>query len=171
MQFFEKNVWFQAKRFTGLLELIQCYKQTPFEKIFIFTIYQNYTFALRLFQDLLMCILILCLHSSLPTQYPTPQPILAPTLHPSPLSPCTQHPRRNRLPVAPFPASHRDPRPSPPRVTRRTSRRGRRCRLAIATGPTRCRRPLCFLRGVTSTTDRQRMGKKMPRRLTKILVS
>ena len=35
-----------TKRFTGLLELIQLYKQNPFENIFIFTIYQNYTLAL-----------------------------------------------------------------------------------------------------------------------------
>ena len=29
------------------LELIKLYKQNPFEKIFIFTIYQNYTLALK----------------------------------------------------------------------------------------------------------------------------
>ena len=43
---FSENWWFQTKRFTGLLELIQLYKQKPLEKIFIFTIYQNYTLAL-----------------------------------------------------------------------------------------------------------------------------
>ena len=36
-----------TKRFTGLLELIQLYnKQNPLQKIFICTIYQNYTLAL-----------------------------------------------------------------------------------------------------------------------------
>ena len=39
-------LWFQTKIFTGLLELIQLYKQDPLEKIFIFNIYQNYTLAL-----------------------------------------------------------------------------------------------------------------------------
>ena len=32
---------------TGLLELIQLYKQNPLEKFFIFTIYRNYTLALN----------------------------------------------------------------------------------------------------------------------------
>ena len=36
---FSENWWFQTKRFTGLLELIQLYKQNPLEKFFIFTIY------------------------------------------------------------------------------------------------------------------------------------
>ena len=40
---FSENLWFQTKRFTGLLELIQLYKQNPLEKFFVFTIYQNYT--------------------------------------------------------------------------------------------------------------------------------
>ena len=39
---------FRQKRFTGLLELIQLYKQNPLEKFFIFTIYQSYTLALTL---------------------------------------------------------------------------------------------------------------------------
>ena len=30
-----------------LLELIQLYKQNPLEKVFIFTIYQNYTLVLK----------------------------------------------------------------------------------------------------------------------------
>ena len=33
--------------FTGLLELIQLYKQNPLQKFFIFTIHQNYTLALK----------------------------------------------------------------------------------------------------------------------------
>ena len=44
---FSENWWFQTKRFTGLLELIQVYKQNPLEKFLIFTIYQNYTLALN----------------------------------------------------------------------------------------------------------------------------
>ena len=36
----------KMKWFTGLLELVQLYKQDPLENIFIFTIYQNYTLAL-----------------------------------------------------------------------------------------------------------------------------
>ena len=32
--------------FTGLLELVQIYKQNPLEKFFIVTIYENYTLAL-----------------------------------------------------------------------------------------------------------------------------
>ena len=43
---FSKNWWFQTKRFTGLLELIQLYKQYPLEKFFICIIYQNYTLDL-----------------------------------------------------------------------------------------------------------------------------
>ena len=39
--------WFQTKRFTGLLELIQLYKQNQLENFLIFTIYQNYTLALK----------------------------------------------------------------------------------------------------------------------------
>ena len=42
---FSENWWFQTKIFTGLLELIQLYKQRPLE-FFSFTIYQNYTLAL-----------------------------------------------------------------------------------------------------------------------------
>ena len=38
---FSENWWFQTKRFTGLLELIQIYNQHPLEKYFIFNIYQN----------------------------------------------------------------------------------------------------------------------------------
>ena len=38
---------FQTKRFTVLLELIQLFKENPLEKLFFFTIYQNYTLALR----------------------------------------------------------------------------------------------------------------------------
>ena len=38
----------QTKRFTGLLELMQLYKQNPLEKVLIFTIYQNYTLALHI---------------------------------------------------------------------------------------------------------------------------
>ena len=48
MQFFSENWWFQTRRFTGLLELVQLYKQYPLEKFLIFTIYQNYTLALTL---------------------------------------------------------------------------------------------------------------------------
>ena len=44
---FSQNWWFQTKRFTGLLDLIQLNKQNPLEKFFIFTIYQNYTLALK----------------------------------------------------------------------------------------------------------------------------
>ena len=44
---FSENLWCQTKRFTELLELVQLYKQNPFEKFFIFTIYQNYTLALK----------------------------------------------------------------------------------------------------------------------------
>ena len=40
------NGWFQTKRFTGLLEPIQLYKQNPLQTFFIFTIHQNYTLAL-----------------------------------------------------------------------------------------------------------------------------
>ena len=43
---FSENLWFQTKRFTGLLELVQLYKQNPLEKYSIFTIYQNYTLVL-----------------------------------------------------------------------------------------------------------------------------
>ena len=46
--FLRKFKWFQTNRFTGLLELIQLYKQDQLEKYFIFTIYHNYTLALRL---------------------------------------------------------------------------------------------------------------------------
>ena len=49
---FCRNWRFQTNIFTGLLELIQLYKQNPLEKFFIFTIYQNYTLALS-FNDLL----------------------------------------------------------------------------------------------------------------------
>ena len=35
------------KRFTGLLELIQIYKQNILDKFFIFTTYKNYTLALK----------------------------------------------------------------------------------------------------------------------------
>ena len=41
---------FQTKRFTGLSELVQLYKQNPSEKFLIFTIYQNYTLALMYLQ-------------------------------------------------------------------------------------------------------------------------
>ena len=40
-----KYWWFQKKGFTRLLELLQLYKQNPFEKIFIPLCYQNYTLA------------------------------------------------------------------------------------------------------------------------------
>ena len=43
---FSENLWFQTIRFTGLLELVQLYKQNQLDKIFIFTIYQNYTLDL-----------------------------------------------------------------------------------------------------------------------------
>ena len=46
VQFSQKIDGFQTKRFTGLLELIQLYKQTPLEKFSIFTIYPNYTLSL-----------------------------------------------------------------------------------------------------------------------------
>ena len=42
---FSENLWFQTKRFTGLLKLIQ-------DNFFIFTTYQNYTLALSI--DLMM---------------------------------------------------------------------------------------------------------------------
>ena len=44
---FLKYWWFQTK-LTGLLELVQLYKQITLEKIFILTVYQNYTLALTL---------------------------------------------------------------------------------------------------------------------------
>ena len=47
LQFSQKINAFRQKRLTGLLELIQLYQQNPLEKIFIFTIYQNYTLALN----------------------------------------------------------------------------------------------------------------------------
>ena len=47
MQFSQKIDGFRQKEFTGLLEVIQLYKQNPLEKFLIFTIYQNYTLALR----------------------------------------------------------------------------------------------------------------------------
>ena len=48
MQFSQKIYGFRPKnKITGLLELVQLYKQNPLENFFIFTIYQNYTFALR----------------------------------------------------------------------------------------------------------------------------
>ena len=47
---FSENWWFQTKRFTGLLELIQLYKQNPLDKFLILTIYQNYTLDLIIFQ-------------------------------------------------------------------------------------------------------------------------
>ena len=46
MQFSQKIYGFRQKKITGLLELIQLYKQSPLEKFFLFTIYQNYTLAL-----------------------------------------------------------------------------------------------------------------------------
>ena len=46
MQFSQKIDGFRQKDSTGLLELIQLYKQNPFEQFIIFTIYQNYTLAL-----------------------------------------------------------------------------------------------------------------------------
>ena len=45
---FSEYWWFQTKWFTGLLELVQLYKQNPLEKFVIFTIYQNYTVALTI---------------------------------------------------------------------------------------------------------------------------
>ena len=46
------------KRVTGLLELIQLYKQDPLEKFFIFTIYQNYTLALKcVYIDFQLCVM------------------------------------------------------------------------------------------------------------------
>ena len=44
---FCRKLMVSDKRFTGLLELIQLYKQTPLEKFFIFIIYPNYTLALN----------------------------------------------------------------------------------------------------------------------------
>ena len=44
---FSKYWRFQTKWFTGLLELVQLYKQNPLEKSLIFTIYKNYTLALK----------------------------------------------------------------------------------------------------------------------------
>ena len=51
---FLRKFMVSEKRFTGLLELIQIYKQNQLEKFLIFTIYQNYTLAL---------IHILCYHN------------------------------------------------------------------------------------------------------------
>ena len=47
---FSEKLWFQTKRFIGILELIQLYKQNPLQKFLIFTIkiYQNYTLALMI---------------------------------------------------------------------------------------------------------------------------
>ena len=50
MQFL-KILMVSGKNFTRLLELIQLYKQNPLEKIFIFTIYQNYTLALTVLSN------------------------------------------------------------------------------------------------------------------------
>ena len=50
IQFSQKIDGFRQKRFTGLLELIQLYKQNPLEIFFIFTIYPNYTLALTLWR-------------------------------------------------------------------------------------------------------------------------
>ena len=46
MQLFWNYGWFHTKWFTGLLELVQLYKQNPLQKFFVFTIYQNLTLAL-----------------------------------------------------------------------------------------------------------------------------
>ena len=46
---FSKYWWFQTKRITGLLVLLQLYKEKPFGQFLIFTIYQNYTFAITPF--------------------------------------------------------------------------------------------------------------------------
>ena len=43
---FSKYWWFQIKRLTGLLELMQLYKHNPLENFFFFTIYQNYNYTL-----------------------------------------------------------------------------------------------------------------------------
>ena len=45
MQFSQKIDGFRQKD-SGLLELVQLYKQNPLDKFFIFTMYQNYTLAL-----------------------------------------------------------------------------------------------------------------------------
>ena len=45
--FFSENWWFQTKRFTWLLGLLQLYEQNPLEKCFIFTSYSNCTLALK----------------------------------------------------------------------------------------------------------------------------
>ena len=55
MHFSQKIDGFRQKRFTGLLELVQLYKQNPFEKFLNFTIYQNYTLALMQFKDCVIC--------------------------------------------------------------------------------------------------------------------
>ena len=46
---FSQNIdqWFQTKQFTRLLEFIMLYKQNLLDTIFIFTIYQNNTLALK----------------------------------------------------------------------------------------------------------------------------
>ena len=58
MQFSQKIDGFRQKIFTGLLEPIQLCKQTPLDKFFIFTIYQNYTLALKQCNILHTCIQI-----------------------------------------------------------------------------------------------------------------
>ena len=54
---FSENSWFQRKIFTGLLVLVQLYKQNSLEQFFIFTIYQNYTLALKLKTHHTLCTL------------------------------------------------------------------------------------------------------------------
>ena len=46
MQFSQNIDGFRQNNSQGFIELTQLYKQNPLEKIFIFTIYQNYTLAL-----------------------------------------------------------------------------------------------------------------------------
>ena len=82
MQFSQKIAGFQTKRFTGLLELVQLYKQNPLEKFSIFTIFQNYTLALTL--------IISFHHSSVCHTWSTPLPHAAFSIPPHPSCPVRQ---------------------------------------------------------------------------------
>ena len=47
MQFSQNIDGFRQNDLQGFLEFIKLYKQNPLEKYLIFTIYQNYTLALK----------------------------------------------------------------------------------------------------------------------------
>ena len=61
MQFCQKIDGFR-QRFTGLLELLQLYKQNPLEKFLIFTIYQNYTLAFMNMPKLMPWVVVYNIH-------------------------------------------------------------------------------------------------------------